>query len=48
MKIKTNTTENLRISGLKQLATPRELKAVFHFLMILLIKLLDIEMKSEI
>ena len=26
MKIKTNTTENLRISGLKQLATPRELK----------------------
>ena len=27
MKIKTNTTENLRISGLKQLATPRELKS---------------------
>ena len=26
MKIKANTTENLRISGLKQLATPKELK----------------------
>ena len=26
MKTELNTTENLRISGLKQLATPKELK----------------------